>query len=145
MRTTVRDLIRQKGSLVFSVSPDSTVLEALQQLAARNVGAVLVMEGQRLVGILSERDYARRVILKGKASRETPVREIMTTELIHVTHERTIDDCMAIMTTSRIRHLPVLAEGKLTGILSIGDIVKAMISDKQAQIEQLEDYIKTGG
>ena len=142
---TVRDLLAGKSRDVWSIGPDQTVYDAIALMSERGIGAVLVLDGAELVGILSERDYARRVILKGKASRETQVREIMTTNLISVTHERTIEDCMAIMTTSRIRHLPVLHEGKLAGILSIGDIVKAMISDKQAQIEQLEDYIKTGG
>jgi len=142
---TVRDLLAGKSRDVWSIGPDQTVYDAIALMSERGIGAVLVLDGAELVGILSERDYARRVILKGKASRETQVREIMTTNLIHVTHERTIEDCMAIMTTSRIRHLPVLHEGKLAGILSIGDIVKAMISDKQAHIDQLEDYIKTGG
>ena len=142
---TVRDLLAGKSSEVWSIGPDATVYDAIALMSERGIGAVLVLEDGKLVGILSERDYARRVILKGKASRETPVREIMTTQLIHVTHERTIEDCMSIMTTSRIRHLPVVHEDRLAGILSIGDIVKAMISDKQAQIEQLEDYIKTGG
>ena len=142
---TVRDLLAGKSRDVWSIGPDQTVYDAIALMSERGIGAVLVLDGAELVGILSERDYARRVILKGKASRETQVREIMTTNLISVTHERTIEDCMAIMTTSRIRHLPVLHEGKLAGILSIGDIVKAMISDKQAHIDQLEDYIKTGG
>ena len=142
---TVRDLLAGKSRDVWSIGPDQTVYDAIALMSERGIGAVLVLDGAELVGILSERDYARRVILKGKASRDTRVREIMTTNLIHVTHERTIDDCMTIMTTSRIRHLPVLHEGKLAGILSIGDIVKAMISDKQAHIDQLEDYIKTGG
>lgn len=142
---TVRDLLAGKSSEVWSIGPDATVYDAIALMSERGIGAVLVLEGGKLVGILSERDYARRVILKGKASRETPVREIMTTQLVSVTHDKTIDHCMSVMTTSRIRHLPVLHEGRLAGILSIGDIVKAMISDKQAQIEQLEDYIKTGG
>jgi CBS domain-containing protein len=142
---TVRDLLAGKSSEVWSIGPDATVYDAIALMSERGIGAVLVLEGGKLVGILSERDYARRVILKGKASRETPVREIMTTQLISVTHDKTIDHCMSVMTTSRIRHLPVMHEGRLAGILSIGDIVKAMISDKQAQIEQLEDYIKTGG
>ena len=142
---TVRDLLAGKTRDVWSIGPEQTVYDAIALMSERGIGAVLVLDGEKLVGILSERDYARRVILKGKASRDTRVREIMTTNLIHVTHERTIDDCMLLMTTSRIRHLPVLHEGKLAGILSIGDIVKAMISDKQAHIEQLEDYIKTGG
>jgi len=142
---TVRDLLAGKSSEVWSIGPDATVYDAIALMSERGIGAVLVLEGGKLVGILSERDYARRVILKGKASRETPVREIMTTQIISVTHDKTIDHCMSVMTTSRIRHLPVMHEGRLAGILSIGDIVKAMISDKQAQIEQLEDYIKTGG
>jgi CBS domain-containing protein len=142
---TVRDLLAGKSSEVWSIGPDATVYDAIALMSERGIGAVLVLEGGKLVGILSERDYARRVILKGKASRETPVREIMTTELISVTHERTLDDCMPIMTKSRIRHLPVLQDGQLAGILSIGDIVKAMLSEREAQIEQLESYIKTGG
>ena len=142
---TVRDLLAGKSSEVWSIGPDATVYDAIALMSERGIGAVLVLEGGNLAGILSERDYARRVILKGKASRETRVREIMTTELIHVTHDKTLDDCMAIMTTSRIRHLPVVHEGRLAGILSIGDIVKAMLSEREAQIEQLESYIKTGG
>jgi CBS domain-containing protein len=145
MRTTVRDLIRQKGSLVFSVSPDSTVLEALQQLAARNVGAVLVMEGQRLVGILSERDYAREVVLRGKASKDTPVREIMTTTVVCIRPEQTIEECMALMTDKRFRHLPVVADEQLLGVLSIGDVVKALLDQQRFHIEQLESYIASGG
>lgn len=142
---TVRDLLAGKSSEVWSIGPDATVYDAIALMSERGIGAVLVLDGGNLAGILSERDYARRVILKGKASRETRVREIMTTQLIHVTHDKTLDDCMAIMTTSRIRHLPVVHEGRLAGILSIGDIVKAMLSEREAQIEQLEDYIKTGG
>ncbi len=142
---SVRDLLTGKGSDVWSIAPDKTVYDALTMMAERGIGAVLVLEGARLVGILSERDYARQVILKGKASKDTPVREIMTTKLISVTPEHTLDDCMAIMTNSRIRHLPVLIEEKLVGILSIGDVVKAVISEKQSHIEQLEDYIKTSG
>ena len=142
---TVRDLLAGKPKDVWSIGPDHTVYDAIALMSERGIGAVLVLEGGKLVGILSERDYARRVILKGKASRDTKVREIMTTSLIHVTHDKTIDDCMTIMTASRIRHLPVLHDGNLVGILSIGDIVKAVILEKQAQIEQLEDYIKTGG
>jgi CBS domain-containing protein len=142
---TVRDLLAGKSRDVWSIGPDATVYDAIALMSERGIGAVLVVDGGDLVGILSERDYARRVILKGKASRDTRVREIMTTSLIHVTHEKTLDDCMAIMTRSRIRHLPVLDGGKLAGILSIGDIVKAMLSEREAQIEQLESYLKTGG
>ncbi|MEW6268114.1 MAG: CBS domain-containing protein [Thermodesulfobacteriota bacterium] len=142
---TVRDLLRKKGGEIYSVSPDSSVYEALQLMADKNCGAVLVLDGARLVGILSERDYARQVILKGKTSRETPVREIMTTRVVCVVPERTIEDCMALMTDKRIRHLPVLDDGKLAGVLSIGDVVKAVISEKQYLIEQLEAYITSSG
>lgn len=142
---TVRELLAKKGSEVWSVSPDATVYDALQLMAARNVGAVLVLADGALAGILSERDYARQVILKGKASRDTPVRDIMTTAVVSVSPERTIDDCMALMTERRIRHLPVLHGGMLLGILSIGDVVKAVISEKEFHIEQLESYIASSG
>ena len=145
MRTTVRDLLKTKGSDVFSVSPDCTVFEALEKLAARNIGAVLVLEGARLVGILSERDYARQVILKGKASKDTPVREIMTTSVVCVHPDRTIEECMALMTDKRFRHLPVVSDGRLLGVLSIGDVVKAMLDQQRFKIEQLESYIASGG
>jgi CBS domain-containing protein len=142
---TVRELLEGKGDRVWSIAPDKTVYDALSLMAERGIGAVLVVDGERLVGILSERDYARQVILKGKASKDTPVRDIMTTSVISVALEQTIDDCMEIMTNSRIRHLPVVVETRLVGILSIGDVVKAVISEKQSQIEQLEGYIKTAG
>ena len=142
---TVRELLGKKGGQIWSVSPDSTVYDALQLMAEKNIGAVLVRDGDHVLGIVSERDYARQVILKGKTSRDTPVREIMTTRVIYVVPERTVEDCMALMTDKRIRHLPVLANGKLVGVLSIGDIVKAVISEKQFMIEQLESYITSGG
>ena len=142
---TVRELLAKKGSEVWSVSPDATVYDALQLMAARNVGAVLVLDDGELAGILSERDYARQVILKGKASRDTPVRDIMTTAVVSVSPERTIDDCMALMTERRIRHLPVLKSDVLLGVLSIGDVVKAVISEKEFHIEQLESYIASSG
>lgn len=142
---TVRELLGKKGDQVWSVSPGSTVYDALQLMAAKNIGAVLVRDGEQLLGILSERDYARQVILKGKSSRDTPVREIMTTRVVCVVPERTVEDCMALMTDKHIRHLPVLANGALVGVLSIGDVVKAVISEKQFMIEQLESYITSGG
>jgi CBS domain-containing protein len=145
MAISVRDVLARKGSGLWSVDPDSTVLEALQTLAARNIGAVLVLEGTNLVGILSERDYARQVILKGKTSKETPVREIMTREVVSVRPEQTIDDCMAIMTDKRFRHLPVVVGVDVIGVLSIGDIVKALLEEQRYRIEQLEGYIKSGG
>ncbi len=141
---TVQDLLQAKGRDIWSVSPDESVFAALELMAEKGIGAVLVLEGSSVAGILSERDYARQVVLKGKASRETPVREIMTTELYVVTPERTVEECMAIMTDRRIRHLPVVVGDRLDGLLSIGDIVKAVISDKQDQIEQLETYITRG-
>ena len=145
MAISVRDVLATKGSGLWSVGPDSTVFEALQTLAARNIGAVLVLEGTHLVGILSERDYARQVILKGKTSKETPVREIMTREVVSVRPEKTIDDCMAIMTDKRCRHLPVVVGVDVIGVLSIGDIVKALLEEQRYRIEQLEGYIKSGG
>ena len=144
MAISVRDVLATKGSGLWSVGPDSTVFEALQTLAARNIGAVLVLEGTHLVGILSERDYARQVILKGKTSKETPVREIMTREVVSVRPEQTIDDCMAIMTDKRFRHLPVVVGVDVIGVLSIGDIVKALLEEQRYRIEQLEGYIKSG-
>ena len=145
MATTVHDVLRGKGSEIISVSPSDTVFEVLQILAERNIGAVLVLEGPRLVGILSERDYARQVILKGKASKDTPVREIMTTSVVCVHPEYTIEECMALMTDKRFRHLPVLADDRLLGILSIGDVVKALLDEQAFRIEQLESYIASGG
>ncbi len=145
MATTVHDVLRGKGSDVISVSPNDTVFEALQILAKRNIGAVLVLEGSRLVGMLSERDYARQVILKGKASKDTPVREIMTTSVVCVHPEYTIEECMALMTDKRFRHLPVLADDRLLGVLSIGDVVKALLDEQAFRIEQLESYIASGG
>jgi CBS domain-containing protein len=144
MAISVRDVLARKGPGLWSVGPDSTVFEALQMLAARNIGAILVLEGTHLVGILSERDYARQVILKGKTSKETPVREIMTREVVSVRPEQTIDDCMAIMTDKRFRHLPVVVGGDVIGVLSIGDIVKALLEEQRYRIEQLEGYIKSG-
>lgn len=142
---TVGELLTVKGGDLWSIGPDRTVYEALALMAERRIGAVLVFEGSRMVGILSERDYARRVVLKGKASKETAVREIMTAEVVSVTTRHTVDDCMAIMTDRRIRHLPVTVGERIVGILSIGDVLKALLSEKQSQIDQLEDYIKTAG
>jgi CBS domain-containing protein len=141
---TVRDVLEQKGREIVSVRPDNTVYEALQLMAEKEIGAVLVMEGERTLGILSERDYARQIILKGRTSKDTPVREIMVPRVVYVRPETTVDECMALMTDKRVRHLPVLVEGKVEGLVSIGDIVKAVISEKQFLIEQLENYITSG-
>jgi CBS domain-containing protein len=139
--TTVRDLIERKGPEVWSVRPESTVYDALKLMAEKGVGAVLVLDGGSIAGILSERDYARQVILKGKASKETPVKEIMSPRVVFVRPDQTVEDCMAVMTDKHIRHLPVVDGAQLLGLLSIGDIVKAVISEKQFMIEQLETYI----
>lgn len=142
---TVRDLLKQKGREVWSVAPDSTVYDALQLMADKNIGALLVIDGGRTVGIFSERDYARQVILKGKTSKDTPVRDVMTSKVVFVRPEQNIEECMALMTDKRFRHLPVLEEGRLAGLLSIGDVVKALISEKDFLIEQLANYISSGG
>ncbi len=137
----VSQLLEAKGHTVWTITPDTTVFEALKLMADRNVGALLVVEGEKLVGIFSERDYARKVILKGKASREIPVDEIMSTRVVFVRPNQTIDECMALMTEKRIRHLPVLQSGKLIGLISIGDVVKTVISEQEFIIHQLENYI----
>jgi len=142
---TVQDVMRGKGSRIYSVAPDTTVFDTLKLMAEKEIGAVLVFQNEQMVGIFSERDYARQVILKGKASKDTPVSEVMTARVAYVRPEQTVDDCMALMTDKRIRHLPVLEGGKVTGVLSIGDVVKAVISEKQFLIEQLENYISSGG
>ena len=145
MRTTVQDLLTKKGSRVITVSPTSTVYDAIQTLATNNIGAVLVLDGSRLVGIVSERDYARQVILKGKASKDTAVRDIMTTTVVSVLPEQSIGECMALMTEKRFRHLPVVVGGELLGILSVGDLMKALLDEQAFKIEQLESYISSGG
>jgi len=142
--TTVRQLLhgKAKGDLI-ATSPDASVLEALKLMAEKNVGAVLVMEGDHLAGILSERDYARKVILLGRTSAETPVRDIMTSDVVTVSPDQTIDDCMGFMTDKRIRHLPVIEKGKVIGLISIGDVVKRVIDDQQKTIEDLQTFIRS--
>lgn len=141
MTKTVAGILRSKGYHIHSVNVDSTVFEALQLMAINGVGALLVMEGEKLVGIMSERDYARKVVLLGKTSREAKVREIMSDKVLYVHSHRTAEECMAIMINKRIRHLPVIDNKKLTGVISIGDVVKAVIDEKEFVIEQLEEYI----
>lgn len=142
---TVRDVIKAKGHDVFSIGPDASVFDALTLMADKNIGAVLVVDGERTLGIFTERDYSRQVVLKGRASRETPVRDVMTARVVYVTPDQSMDDCMALMTKMRCRHLPVVEAGHVAGVLSVGDVVKAVISDKQFLIEQLENYITSGG
>ena len=138
---TVRDMLRSKGYDVWSVAPDTTVYNALKLMAEKNIGAVLVMEADTVMGILSERDYARKIILQGKTSTDTPTREIMTERVMCVHPEETAEQCMALMTEKKVRHLPVLEDNRLIGIISIGDLVKAIIAEQQFIIQQLEHYI----
>ena len=137
---TVRQVLRDKPA-IFSVRPDDTVYHALQIMAERNVGAVLVMSGDELHGILSERDYARKGILKGHASKDTPVSDLMTAHVITVPPTATVDQCMALMTAQRVRHLPVLEGESLAGIVSLGDLVRSVIGDQKFIIDQLTQYI----
>lgn len=139
--TTVRDLLKVKGNAVWSVPPDTTVFETLELMSDRNIGAVLVMEGAALIGIVSERDYARKVEMEGRSARDTTVREIMTRRVLTVQPDQTVEDCMALMTEHRMRHLPVMQNGRVLGLISIGDVVKAIISEQEFMIGQLETYI----
>lgn len=141
---TVRQVLQEKGGEVYSISPQATVYEALQLMAEKNIGAVVVLEGDQVAGIFSERDYARKVVLQGKASRTTTVGEVMTREVLYAKLEDSIEDCMSLMTAKRHRHLPVMDGGRLVGVVSIGDVVKAIISDRESTIRELERYI-TGG
>jgi len=140
--TTVGDVFQKKGGAIFSISPDATVFEALKHIADKNVGALLVLDAKgKVCGIFTERDYARKIVLKGKDSRTTAVREIMTSKVYFIQEKNTIDECMALMTERRFRHLPVFRGEELVGIVSIGDIVKAVIAEKNFLIDQLEEYI----
>ena len=133
--------MQAKGNHIWSITSDASVYEALKMLAEKDVGSLLVIDSGNLVGIISERDYARKVVLKGKTSMDTPVRVIMTSEVITVGIDQTIEDCMALITDKRIRHLPVIDRGQLVGVISIGDVVKSIISQQEFVIEQLENYI----
>ncbi len=138
---TASQLLASKGAQVFSIAPDAPVLQALQEMADHHVGALLVMRGNEMLGLVSERDYARKVILCGRSSAETAVWEIMASPVISTTPTSSVHSCMRQMTSQRIRHLPVVEEGVLLGMLSIGDLVKAVIEDQQLEIEQLQHYI----
>lgn len=139
---TVRSILKQKGSQVWSVTPATTVYQAVEMMADKAVGALAVVSNNKIVGIISERDYARKVILKGKSSRETPVGKIMSGTVFTATPDYTVDDCMRIMTAHRIRHLPVVQGEDLVGMISIGDLVKAIISTQAETIDQLTNYIE---
>jgi CBS domain-containing protein len=138
----VKDILEAKGYVVWTIHPDAMVYDALALMAEKNVGALVVAEGERPIGVISERDYARNMILKGRTSRDTAIREIMTPLAVTVRPEQGLEECMELMTDKRVRHLPVMQGDKLIGIISIGDIVKGIISTKEFIIEQLEKYIK---
>lgn len=138
---TVKQVLETKGDQIWSISSDKTVFAALEIMADNEVGALLVVDDGKLVGILSERDYARKVVLKGVSSAVTPVKDIMTTTVPYVTQENTVEECMALMTDKRCRHLPVMENDQLIGLLSIGDLVKATIAEQKFHIHQLENYI----
>lgn len=142
--THVHQCLQTKGDQVWSIHPDASVYDALVLMAEKNIGALLVMDGDNLEGIFSERDYARKVILRNQSSKDIAVKEVMTAKVIYVQPNVSLEDCMALMTEKRIRHLPVLDGGQLVGLISIGDVVKQIISDKKFVIKQLENYI-TGG
>jgi CBS domain-containing protein len=142
--TTIRQILARKPE-IYAIDPEATVLEALRLMEEKNVGALLVMQGERLVGIFSERDYARRMILQGRASRETPVREVMTAHVFVITPDTTSGECMAHMTDRHIRHLPVVEGGRVVGVISIGDVVRSVIEDLRFTVRQLEGYIRSGG
>jgi CBS domain-containing protein len=138
---TVRELLLEKGNDVWTIGPDKTVFDALMLMAAKQIGALVVTDDEDVVGVISERDYARKVILKGRSSKSTPLREIMSTRVCYVTRDHNVHECMALMTDKTVRHLPVIEDGKLVGIVSIGDVVKSVISEQEFIIDRLEAYI----
>lgn len=137
----VRDVLQIKGTEIYSIGPDDPVYEAIKVMAEHRVGALMVLDGNHLIGIISETDYARKIVLKNRTSANTPVREIMTGRVLYVDPEQDIGECMALMTEKRFRHLPVMENGELKGVISIGDLVKAIIDEQMFTIEQLERYI----
>jgi CBS domain-containing protein len=139
---TVQQLLQAKGSETWSITPDATVFDAIKLMSEKEIGALVVTNDAAVVGILSERDYARKVLLKGRSSRNTPVRDIMSREVVCAEPDQNVEHCMNVMTEKRIRHLPVMENGRLIGIVSIGDLVKSIISEQQETIEQLESYIR---
>ncbi len=138
---TVRQILRRKGTTVHTISPEASVFDALRKMAETNVGALVVLEDGEVAGLISERDYARKIILVGKSSRETATREIMSQRVVCVSSKQRVDSCMALMTRERVRHLPVLENGQLAGIISIGDVVKSIIEEQEFTIEELKHYI----
>ncbi len=138
---TIKQLLDEKGSDIWSIGPQETVFRAIKDMAEKEIGALVVLENGKLVGIISERDYARKVILKNKASHDTTVEEIMTTPVVCGDLDQTVDECMALITDKRVRHLPIIEQDRIIGMISIGDLVKSIIADQQFVIEQLEHYI----
>jgi CBS domain-containing protein len=139
--TTVRSVLHSKGNHIWSVAPDAIVFDAIKIMAEKNIGALLVIQKETVVGIFSERDYARKIVLKGESSHTITIKDVMTSDVLTVNPEQSIDDCMALMTNKHVRHLPVLENGKLIGLVSIGDVVKTIISEHEYTIKQLENYI----
>jgi len=137
----VRNLLQTKGHDIFAVEPSIMVYRAIELMCEKNIGGLLIVENKKLVGIFTERDYARKLILKGKSSKDTPIRDLMTSNLVTVTPDTSVDDCMRVMTGRKIRHLPVLENGELVGLISIGDVVKFVIEEQKSIIEHLEHYI----
>ena len=137
----VRQILNQKGRRVWSIDPDATVFEAIETMAKKDIGALVVLDAMRLIGLISERHYARNVVLNGRTSADTLVRDVMETRVVTTRPHDSVEDCMALMTKSRVRHLPVLTEGRVIGIISIGDLVRSIIVDQQFTIRQLESYI----
>lgn len=138
---TVKQMLDEKGYQVWTISPEASVYEALKIMADKGIGALIVVENDQVVGVISERDYARKVVLKGKSSLDTPVKEIMSTQVYFVDPNCTAEECMALMTEKRIRHLPVIQDNKLIGVISIGDVVKSIITSQKITIEHLQNYI----
>jgi CBS domain-containing protein len=144
MTKSIRDVLKNKGDSVINISPDATVYNALELMASKNVGALLVMEGKQVVGIISERDYARKVILEGRSSLNTVVQKIMSTKVLYITQDMSVEEGLALMSDKRCRHLPVLKDKELIGMVSIGDLVNAHVAEKDFMINQLEHYILGG-
>ncbi len=138
---TISEILNEKGTNVWSINPEATVFDAIQLMSDKNIGALLVTDGERLVGIITERDYTRKVALKGKSSKQTAVKEIISGQVIQVTPEHTVEDCMRLMTTHKVRHLPVVENGRIAGVISIGDLVNWTISAQTSTIHQLQTYI----
>ncbi len=142
MKSVAHILQEKTQKAIFSIAPDASVLDAVKMMAERSVGALLVMEGDKLLGVISERDYARKIVLMGRSSDKTPVRAAMSSPVMYVHPEQTNEECMVLMTENRLRHLPVMSDGKLIGLISIGDLVKDIISEQKFIIDQLEHYIR---